>query len=347
MPILLHNCCRHGQSVRIASAALLLSGFLGSACSSGARDATAPVAPAPRLPGAPTNVVATALDGSVSLAFAPPVTDGGSAITGYAASCAAGSSSRSATGTTSPIRVAGLVNGTSYTCTVAATNAVGTGPTTAAVSVRPVATLVGPFRGNIVLGNPTTASVRLNVYASDQSGTVQVVYGTAPGSYDKQSASLTLNADTPLVIPLDGLAPNTRYWYRLNYTGAGGGGPTAESSFHTARPPGSTFTFMVQGDSHPERLRQQFDSALYVKTLSMAAADAPDFYVMLGDDFSIDQINETNPAAVTQAQVRQRYTIQRPYLGIIGRSAPVFLVNGNHEQAARYLLDGTANNPAV
>ena len=34
-------------------------------------------------------------------------------------------------------------------------------------------------------------------------------------------------------------------------------------------------------------------------------------------------------------------------MGIVGASAPVFLTNGNHEQAARYLLDGTPNNVAV
>jgi hypothetical protein len=45
--------------------------------------------------------------------------------------------------------------------------------------------------------------------------------------------------------------------------------------------------------------------------------------------------------------VVDRYAIQRPFLGIVGRSAPLFLVNGNHEQAARYLLDGTPNNVAV
>jgi hypothetical protein len=64
----------------------------------------------------------------------------------------------------------------------------------------------------------------------------------------------------------------------------------------------------------------------------------------MGDDFSVDTLD---PATVTQAQVRERYTLQRPYLGLIGSSAPVFLVNGNHEQAARYLLDGTTNNVAV
>ncbi|WP_373059707.1 hypothetical protein [Gemmatimonas sp.] len=69
--------------------------------------------------------------------------------------------------------------------------------------------------------------------------------------------------------------------------------------------------------------------------------------LLLGDDFSVDQINEANPSPVSQAQVRQRYTIQLPYLGIIGYGAPVFLVNGNHEQGARYLLNGTPNSVAV
>ena len=43
----------------------------------------------------------------------------------------------------------------------------------------------------------------------------------------------------------------------------------------------------------------------------------------------------------------ERYTLQRPFLGLLGRQTPIFLVNGNHEQAASYLLDGTPNNVAV
>jgi hypothetical protein len=78
--------------------------------------------------------------------------------------------------------------------------------------------------------------------------------------------------------------------------------------------------------------------------LLRAAADKPDFYILSGDDFSVDTLN---PATITATQVRERYTLQRPYLSLIGRTSPVFLVNGNHEQAARYLLDGTPNNVAV
>ena len=46
-----------------------------------------------------------------------------------------------------------------------------------------------------------------------------------------------------------GLQPNTRYYYRLRCGGAAG----AEQAFTTQRAPGSTFTFDIQGDSHPLR----------------------------------------------------------------------------------------------
>jgi hypothetical protein len=111
-----------------------------------------------------------------------------------------------------------------------------------------------------------------------------------------------------------------------------------------ARPPGSKFTFALQGDSHPQRERSQFNPDLYRRTLQTAAADQPDFCLAIGDDFSVDTLD---PATISAAKVVERYTIQRPFLGLIGWSAPLFLVNGNHEQAAPYLLDGTPDNVAV
>lgn len=205
---------------------------------------------------------------------------------------------------------------------------------------------LGSFRGNIVLGSPTDRSIKANVFAPDQSGTVWIAYGIAPGAYTHQTAAQALAAGQPLEIALDDLAPDTAYRYRLHFQPASGSGagPTEEYGFHTARPPGASFSFALQGDSHPERDRSQFDATLYTRTLLTAAADQPDFYIAMGDDFSVDTLD---PKTITQAKVVERYTIQRPYLGLIGRNAPVFLVNGNHEQAARYLLDGTPNNVAV
>jgi hypothetical protein len=45
--------------------------------------------------------------------------------------------------------------------------------------------------------------------------------------------------------------------------------------------------------------------------------------------------------------VKNVYLNQRYFLGLVGETAPIFLVNGNHEQAAECNLDGTPNNVAV
>jgi len=211
-------------------------------------------------------------------------------------------------------------------------------------SVRPI--LASSFNGNVVLGSPTGNSIRVNVFAPDQSGKVWLVYGSTPGLYDGRTAISALVAAKPLEIPIDSLQANTRYFYRLHFQSSPGGadGFTTEYSFQTARTPGSAFTFAIQGDSHPERLYTQFDPDLYSRTLQTAAADQPDFYILSGDDFSVDTLD---PTSIDAAKVTARYTLQRPFLGLIGSSSPVFLVNGNHEQAAAYLLDGTPNNVAV
>ncbi len=305
-----------------------------------------PTTPIATTPGAPGNVVGTAGNALIVLAFTPPSADGGAVITGFIATCTAGTITRTATGAASPITVSALTNGTTYSCTVAAINSVGTGsasPITAATPVMPNA--LGSFRGSIVLGSPSNVSVKANIFAADQSGSVSLSYGTASGAYDRTTPVYTLIAGKPVEVAIDGLTANTRYYYRLNYqtTGAGSG-PTSEFSVQTARPAGASFVFDVQGDSHPERPRKEFDSTLYVRTLQTAAADKPDFYIMMGDDFSVDNIA---PAAINQALVTERYTLQRSYLGLIGASSPIYLVPGNHEQAAGYLLDGTPNNIAV
>ena len=75
------------------------------------------------VPGAPTAVVATAGNASASVVFVAPTNNGGSTITGYTVRSNPGNIT--ATGATSPINVTGLTNGTAYTFTVVATNAVG------------------------------------------------------------------------------------------------------------------------------------------------------------------------------------------------------------------------------
>ncbi|WP_430456812.1 Ig-like domain-containing protein [Rheinheimera sp.] len=87
----------------------------------------------PTAPDAPTIGAATAGDGQVSVAFTAPGNNGGSAITGYTVTSNPGGITAGGNGfTTSPITVTGLTNGTAYTFTVVATNAIGTSVTSAA-----------------------------------------------------------------------------------------------------------------------------------------------------------------------------------------------------------------------
>ena len=80
---------------------------------------------------------------------------------------------------------------------------------------------------------------------------------------------------------------------------------------------------------------------MYEQTLLAVAGDRPDFYLTMGDDFSVDTLKEWTADTVEGVYLRQL-----PYLGLVGHSAPLFLVNGNHEQAAKYLLDGSAQHVA-
>ena len=185
------------------------------------------------------------------------------------------------------------------------------------------------FVATEILGQPTDTSVTVNIIPAVDLE-VLITYGVINGA--SQTISASGKANTPQEIRLSNLQPNTEYFYAVNNG--------AQHTFHTARAHGSTFTFAIQGDSHPERTKNQFDPNLYTKTLLSAASIEPDFYMTIGDDFSVDTLKDVNPQTVTQL-----YINQRQWLGLV--DAPVFLVNGNHEQASLANLDGTPNNVAV
>jgi hypothetical protein len=191
------------------------------------------------------------------------------------------------------------------------------------------------FTAAEILGRPTDTSVTVNVVPAIPME-LYYEYISASGTYTSKSVPQTASAGASLETLLSGLQPNTRYYYRIRYGVAAG----AEHSFMTQRTPDSTFVFNIQGDSHPERTKNQFNVDLYVHTLTSAAADQPDFYITIGDDFSVDTLKEVNAETVTQL-----YVDQRQWLELVG--APVFLVNGNHEQASQANLDGTPDNVAV
>ena len=111
------------------------------------------------VPAAPTIGTATAGNASATVSWTAPTDTGGAPITGYTVQAFAGTSTTAAATVTAAaeatsLTVPGLTNGTGYTFTVAATNAAGTGPASAASnSVTPAAPPAAPTIGTATAGN--------------------------------------------------------------------------------------------------------------------------------------------------------------------------------------------------
>ncbi len=184
---------------------------------------------------------------------------------------------------------------------------------------------------SLVLGRITDRSVTVSAYPKETlEGYFE--YSPARGSHPRSTLITSFPAGKPVEAVFDNLMPNTEYYYRFHYRkpGATAFDTRTGNRFHTQRPPGSAFTFGIQGDSHPER-PQMNDPELYARTLLNVASRESDFYICMGDDFSVQRLR-----SFSAGEVAQCYTLQRPFLGLVGQSAPIFLLNGNHEQASLY-----------
>lgn len=197
--------------------------------------------------------------------------------------------------------------------------------------------------GTILLGCPTRNSIDFALHLTkDAEAFIQ--YGPAGSEPNSKSPTFKVLANTAFQGKLENLKANTAYTYRLKCKPAGKDEfvESPDYRFQTQRTTGASYTFFVQGDSHPERVPKMHIPSLYERTLLTAAAQKPDFFICLGDDFSVDTLKDRTKEAIEGV-----YTKQVPYLGLVANSAPLYLVNGNHEQAARANLDGTADSLGV
>jgi len=189
---------------------------------------------------------------------------------------------------------------------------------------------------SLVLGRISDRSVTVSA-VSQEAREGYFEYGLTSGNYSDKSKIIDLPRGQPVEVVLRDLKPDTQYFYRLNSRLKGGADYShgEECRFHTQRSPGSHFRFAVQGDSHPER-PQMHDPGLYARTLRNISMGNPDFLVCMGDDFSVAKLR-----TIDDETLKQPYTLQRPFLGLAARSAPLFLLNGNHEQASLFNFNQT------
>lgn len=192
-----------------------------------------------------------------------------------------------------------------------------------------------------LLGRPTDTTITINA-APAKDVDAYYEYGTKSGVYTDKTASTRYRAGEPFNVRLTQLKPNTQYYYRMRYRDADTTNEyltRAEHSFHTARPPGSTFTFVAQFDPH---LGGDSNMEAYRLTLKKMLADKPDFMFDLGDNFQIDRLRPP-----TKPGVLDRTLLLRSYYDLINHSVPLYLAIGNHEGEWARNLDGTPDNMAI
>jgi hypothetical protein len=184
---------------------------------------------------------------------------------------------------------------------------------------------------SVVLGRAGDESVTASIHSKEKLEAF-IEYGSDSGKYTHKTKPISVAAGQPVEVAIGDLVSGTRYYYRLQCRKAGESGPKPrpECQFHTRRAPGSAFTFCVQGDSHPERPFMS-NPNLYARTLLQAASCNPDLYFCMGDDFSVDRVWTVNAENLTAP-----YLLQRPFMGLVAKSASLYLVNGNHEQASLF-----------
>ena len=127
--------------------------------------------PDPTVPPAPTGVAAVAGNGQASVSWTAPVSNGGSPLTGYVVTPYVGATAQTAVvapATATNATVGGLANGTSYTFTVAATNAVGAGTASPATGAVVPATVPDAPTG--VTASAGTGSARVTWVAPASNG---------------------------------------------------------------------------------------------------------------------------------------------------------------------------------
>jgi Tol biopolymer transport system component len=185
--------------------------------------------------GAPASVTATAGNASANVTWNAPASDGGSPITGYAVTPYMGTVAQASisVGTATATLVSGLTNGTTYTFKIAARNAAGTGPESAASNpVTPAAppaaaTAPGaPAAPNASAGS-ASATVSWTAPASD-GGSVITGYVVTPSvGVVAQTPTTTGNVAS---VTVSGLTNGTTYTFKVAARNAVGTGTQSAAS---------------------------------------------------------------------------------------------------------------------
>jgi titin len=174
-------------------------------------------------PNAPSVMSIAADDSELSVRFTAGAT-GGSAITAYQYSINGGSTWVAASGTSSPIAISGLVNGTRYQVALRAVNSVGSGAASNVIASTPRTTPGAPSIGSITAG-ANQATVTFSLANNGGSPITNYEYRVSSGSWTPWETAAA--STSPLII--GNLINGTTYDVQIRAVNAAGSG-TASST---------------------------------------------------------------------------------------------------------------------
>ena len=342
----------NGTSYQFAVAA---SNSSGSSAFSAPSNAVTPQVPT--VPGAPTGVTATAGNASALVAWTAPLNNGGSAITSYTVTVFANGvagSTVTVPGATTGAQIANLTNGTSYTFTVHATNALGNGPESA-----PSAPVV-PF-----LINPPSAPTGVTAVAGNASATVSWSApanngGAAIGGYivtalvgGVPSASLE-STGTATSVVFSALNNGTTYTFTvIAFNSAGASATSLPSNAVTPTAPPTTTDIQVTGSAQNggPSVTSQDDFVWQIKNNQNVVANQVSFSTTLAPQMVFQSVSSnmgqcTGPTGVAGA------TITCSLNSLAGGQTQVvtvfvtFTSTGTMSTTGQATFNGTDTNPA-
>jgi hypothetical protein len=173
-------------------------------------------------PDAPSLTSLAAGDGTITAAFSPPAGDGGNAVIDYRLDCNTGASTRSVTGSSSPLKAEGLTNGTTYSCSVTARNAAGESRASAAQPATP-RTLPGAPAISSIAADFMALVLNLSPPASDGGAAILNYSAVCLGG----GATLTATSTTPRVL-VGGMTNGIAYSCTARATNVAGTGSASD-----------------------------------------------------------------------------------------------------------------------
>ena len=202
---------------------------------------TGPASPASKVvipgtpPSAPTAVHAVSgstktKTGPLTVTFATPSSNGGPPITRYTARCTSSNGGVTRTSTRSgaaaaPIAVVSVTTGKTYTCSVTATNALGTGPASARSA--PVVAGAPAAPATVTAARVAAGRIKVSFTPGANNGSPITSYTASCASSNGGVARAKSGPGSPLIVT--GLTAGKRYTCTVFATNARGKGPASKA----------------------------------------------------------------------------------------------------------------------